>query len=638
MLKKYCTCIYILLCLSVNVLAGDGDYAVSKIPAELLKNADVVKRMEEVRFEVVDPGKSRLYHKYALTILNENGDRYARLVLGYDKLREIKSMDGKLYDADGKKIKELKKSEVKDLSGTSDISLMDDNRIKAHSFFHRLYPYTVEYESEVQLTGSFFFPAWDPLDNERISVEQSAMTVAAPVDFVIRYKAFNYKNEPTVQNEKNSRIYRWEAKNLEAIELEYAYPSWDYLAPMVYLAPAKFALEKYEGDMSTWQGFGKFIYALNEGRDKLPDAIKQKVHELADKISDPKEKISILYRYMQENTRYISIQLGIGGFQPFDAAYVAAKKYGDCKALSNYMYSLLKEAGIPACYTLVKAGRGATYLREDFPSNQFNHAILCVPLQKDTVWLECTSQTLPAGYLSSFTADRPVLLISENGGKLVRTPAYNISQNTQVRNVVASVNAEGLLNADIKTAYRAVQQDDLHHLIHDLSKEKQLEYLKEEIELPHYDVVKFDYKEHPSALPSIEENLELTALNYASITGKRLFVTPNVISRSGTKLKKDETRKYPVSFSYAYRDIDTAAIKVPAGYQPEAVPAPVNLDTKFGKYSSSVEVKGDQILYYRSMEKFSGEFPASDYNDLVKFYEQVYKSDRNRIVLVKKDQ
>ena len=638
MLKKYCACISVLLCLSVNVLAGDGDYAVSKIPADLLKNADVVKRAEEVRFEVIDPGKSRLYHKYALTILNENGDKYARLVLGYDKLREIKSMDGKLYDANGKKIKELRKSEVKDLSGTSDISLMEDNRIKAHSFFHRLYPYTVEYESEVQLTGSFFFPPWDPLDNERISVMQSAMTVVAPADFVIRYKSFNYNNEPAVQNEKGSKLYRWEAKNLEAIELEYAYPSWDYLAPMVYIAPAKFALEKYEGDMSTWQGFGKFIYSLNEGRDKLPDAVKQKVHELADKVSDPKEKIGILYRYMQENTRYISIQLGIGGFQPFDAVYVATKKYGDCKALSNYMYSLLKEAGIPACYTLVKSGRGVTYLREDFPSNQFNHAILCVPLSKDTVWLECTSQTLPAGYLSSFTADRPVLIINENGGKLVRTPAYTVSQNTQVRNVVASVNAEGFLKADIKTSYRAVQQDNLHHLIHDLSKEKQLEYLKEEIELPHYDVVKFDYKEHPSALPSIDEDLELTALNYASITGKRLFITPNIISRSGTKLKKDETRKYPVSLSYAYQDIDTAAIKVPAGYLPEAVPTPVNLDTKFGKYYSSVEVKGDQILYYRHMEKFSGEFPASDYNDLVKFYEQIYKSDRSRIVLVKKDQ
>ena len=61
---------------------------------------------------------------------------------------------------------------------------------------------------------------------------------------------------------------------------------------------------------------------------------------------------------MQNNTRYISIQLGIGGWRPFEAAYVASKGYGDCKALSNYMYSLLKEAGILSYYTLVKAGAG----------------------------------------------------------------------------------------------------------------------------------------------------------------------------------------------------------------------------------------------------------------------------------------
>ncbi|HRN55289.1 MAG TPA: DUF3857 domain-containing protein [Agriterribacter sp.] len=619
------------------VFANDGDYAVDKIPGALLKNAHVVKRMEDIRFEVLDLGKSRLYHKYALTILNENGDKYAMEVVGYDKLREFKSMEGNLYDANGKKIRSLKKSEIKDLSATDDISLMDDNRIKVHGFFHRLYPYTVEYETVVQFNCTYFFPLWDPVDNEKIAVMQSAITVVAPADFPVRYKAFNYTGEPEIKTEKGNKVYHWEIKDFEPIELEYAYPAWDYLVPMVYLAPAKFEIEKYQGDMSTWKGLGKFIYTLNQGRDKLPENIKQVVHQLADPVSDPKEKIARLYNYMQQNTRYISIQLGIGGLQPFDAAYVAARKYGDCKALSNYMYSLLKEAGIKSYYTLVKSGEGKNYFREDFPSDQFNHIILCVPLQKDTVWLECTSQTAPAGYLSGFTSNRPVLLVDEDGGKLVKTPHYGIDQNLQIRTASGQINDEGLLTININTRYRAMQQDDLHFLVNGYSHEKQLEYLKRGIDLPHYDVVKFEYKETKSALPVINEILDLTALNYASITGKRLFITPNIISRSSSKLKPDDKRKYPVSLNYEYRDIDTAVIEIPSGYTVENMPAPIKIESKFGKYSASVNVQADKIIYYRSIEKFSGQFPPSDYNDLVKFFDQIYKADRSRVVLVKKE-
>jgi transglutaminase-like putative cysteine protease len=627
----------VLLPAVLYVLAGEGDYAVDKIPDALLKNADVVKRMEEIRFEVPDIGKSRRYHKYAITVLNEKGDKYAVEVVGYDKLREYKSMEGSLFDAAGKKIRSLKKNEIKDLSATDDISLMDDNRVKVHGFYHRLYPYTVEYETVVQYNGTYFFPSWDPVDNEKISVVQSAITVVAPADFPVRYKSFNYKGEPETGTEKGNRTYRWEIKNFEAIELEYAYPAWDYLAPMLYLAPEKFEIEKYRGNMSTWQELGKFIYTLNEGRDMLPDHIRQTVHQIADPLTNPKEKITRLYNYMQQNTRYISIQLGIGGLQPFDAAYVAAKKYGDCKALSNYMYALLKEAGIKSHYTLVKSGNGRNYFREDFPSSQFNHVILCVPLQKDTVWLECTSQTAPAGYLGGFTSDRPVLLVDENGGRLVRTPKYNIEQNTQVRNAMGEISNEGLLTIHINSLYRGMQQDDLHFLVNGYSHEKQLEYLKRGIDLPHYDVVRFEYQETKSELPVISESLDLTALNYAAITGKRLFILPNIISRSSSKLKADDNRKYPVSLGYEYRDIDTATIAIPEGYRVEAMPPAVKIETKFGNYASSVKVQSNKIIYYRYMERFSGQFSPSDYNELVRFFDEIYKADRSRVVLVKKE-
>ena len=371
----------------------------------------------------------------------------------------------------------------------------------------------------------------------------------------------------------------------------------------------------------------------------MPDNVKQTVHKIADGIGSPTEKVARLYEYMQKNTRYISIQLGIGGWQPFDATYVATKGYGDCKALTNYMYSLLKEAGINSYYTVIRAGKNATYITDDFPSQQFNHVILCVPLsKKDSVWLECTSQTMQAGYLGDFTSDRYALLIDETGGKLVRTPKYGIKENLQTRIIKAKLEDEGTLKISADTRYTGIQQDDIHGMINHLSKDKVKEYLHEQLDFSTYDINQFDYKELKSTLPAITESLDITVSNYATITGKRLFIIPNVMTRSGRKLSQDSTRKYDIRLSYEYKDVDSVEIEIPKGYETEALPKPVVINSKFGNYSCTAKLKDNKLYYYRSIENNSGRFPAKDYNDLVKFYEAIYKADRSRVVLVKKEE
>ncbi len=192
------------------------------------------------------------------------------------------------------------------------------------------------------------------------------------------------------------------------------------------------------------------------------------------------------------------------------------------------MKSLLAAAGIRSHYTLVHAGDEETDFMEDFTVDQFNHIILCVPGAKDTTWLECTSQTSPAGYLGSFTNDRPVLLVTEQGGKLVRTPAYPADQNLQVRNIRAETDENGNLKVACNTRYTGLQQDDYHGVVNYLNKEKQIEYVKERLKLPSFDIKQLQYKEHADArpVPEMEEVLELSVPNYASVTGKRLFITP----------------------------------------------------------------------------------------------------------------
>src|SRR3546814_15272406 len=76
--------------------------------------------------------------------------------------------------------------------------------------------------------------------------------------------------------------------------------------------------------------------------------------------------------------------------------------YGDCKGLANYTQALLEVVGIPSVYTEVNAGDHQRSYLPDFASfGQGNHIILCVPLDGDTTWLECTSKETPFGYLRS---------------------------------------------------------------------------------------------------------------------------------------------------------------------------------------------------------------------------------------------
>lgn len=636
-MKKGVFVVVAFLIVALTAQADNGEYAVSKIPAALLKNADAVLRVEELRFEIISTKEAVHNYHYVITVLNENGDKWAEFSEYYDKLREVSSVQGYLYDVAGNQLKKMKSKDLQDISGSDDNNLIDDNRIKHHNFYYKVYPYTIEYEIEIRYRYTLFFPKWVPQGGERLSVEKSQVNIVCPNDYKFRYKAFQYSGEPVVSTEKGKRSSTWAVSNMPVIIKEIYQPPLHELTTVVIFGPTEFQMGDYKGNMQSWEDFGKFVYSLKQGRDVLPENIKSKVHQLVEGISDEKKKIQVLYEYMQNNTRYISIQLGIGGWQPFDAKFVAAKSYGDCKALTNYMCGILKEAGIKSYDTWVRAGEYTNYITEDFPSQQFNHVILCVPLKNDTVWLECTSQTTPAGYMGGFTGNRYALLVNENGGKLVRTPRYGLKENLQLRKINAVLNEDGMLNVECATQYGGMQQDDIHGLINHLSKDKVKEYLHKQLDFATYDINKFDYKENKASLPSIDESLDITVSNYATITGKRLFIIPNVMTRTHRKLSIDTARKYDLELGFEYKDVDSVEIELPKGYGPEAMPQDVSVSSKFGKYTCSVKLKDNKLFYYRSIERYGGRFPAKDYNDLVKFYETIYKADRNKVVLVKNE-
>src|SRR6185503_6005466 len=223
-MRKKLIVVAFLLMIAVQAMADAGEYAVSRIPSALLKNADVVLRFEDMRFEIINPREAVQYYHYVITILNENGDDWAGFSEYYDRLREVTSVQGYLYDALGNQVRKMRSKDLEDVSGVDEISLMDDNRIKRHNFYYKAYPYTVEYTVEIRYRHTMFFPGWIPQGGEKISVEQSRATIICPEDYKFRYKAFNYPGDPVIATENKKRTSTWIVKNLPAIVREVYQP------------------------------------------------------------------------------------------------------------------------------------------------------------------------------------------------------------------------------------------------------------------------------------------------------------------------------------------------------------------------------------------------------------------------------
>ena len=611
------------------------DYAISKIPDSLLKGANAVKRISTIAFEMQDLDDIVIREKEAITILNEAADDFALLYEPYSSFSKISSIEGTLYDAYGNKIKSLKPKDVVDRSSVSDFSIDEDSRVKTHHFYYRSYPYTVEYEVVRKSKSSYMLPALMPAPTYYISVEKSSISLTLPATYNLRYKAVNCSNQPVVVQQGATKKLTCSLNGIKALAREPWSPRISAITPYLLFAPTEFAMGDYKGNMANWTEFGKFSAALNKDRDRLPETFIQKAVEVTSGLLTAHEKVEALYHYLQKNTRYISIQRGIGGLQPLPAEYVATKGYGDCKALSNYMYSLLKAVNIKSHYTLVGAGEQFFNVDEQFPTDRFNHVILCVPLQKDTMWLECTSQTEAAGYQGSFTGNRKALLITDEGGVLVDTKKYGINENTQLRSIKAVLGTDGVLKLQSRAVYSAMQQDELDGKINNLTKDKLKESLNEDLGLATYTINQFAYNQKKGRIPTVDETLDLDVEGYANITGKRIFINPNVLNRTATRLLEPE-RKLPLHFSMSWRDVDSVEIEVPEGYEVEAMPATVQLQNEFGSYHSSVQFAGNKIKFVRVREQYGGQHAASKWAAFMDFYNQIVKADTGQMVLRKK--
>ena len=605
-------------------------------PENLRENANSIVINQSIDIEINSRKSFTIKKHKVVRVLNELGLKNVDAIEYYDSSTKIKMIDATMYNAFGKVIKSFKQKDFKDQSVADGFSVITENRMVFLDYTPTEYPFTLVYDSEVVDDNTAFIPAWIPIDDPYEGVLKSTIKISYPDDLGFKFKEQNFEGYSIVKKEEQGVIL-YTLENAPAIKYEDLTPSFPKIVPKVVFGLEKFSLKGVEGTATNWQDFGKWVYAnlLSDTEEIKPETI-EKIKLLIGDEKDPVKKAKTIYKYVQDKTRYVSVQLGIGGWKPMLAKDVDRLGYGDCKALSNYTRSLLKAFDVPTFYTIIYAGNSKNDIQNDFVSMQGNHAILALPNQDKLTFLECTSQTSPFGFEGDFTDDRYALIVKPDGGEIVKTTSYLEKDNNQKMNSSYTVSEDGRITCAIEIKSKGVAYDNSYHIEKEPA-EKIKEHYKEVFgNLLNLTINNYSFENDKENI-LFTEKIQCSATNYSSVNNNTIIFPLNAFNQYSVVPQRYRTRNNPFEISRGFFDEDEIQISLPENYVIDAKPNNFVLKDKYGEYNAEiVVVSPTKIIYKRSFLLKKGYYDKSEYENFRKFIEQIAKADNSKIALIKK--
>lgn len=627
----------IVLSFGYSSLAQEN-YNVKLISEELKENANAVIRVHNKFIEVSALDQMIISEYRVVTILNRFGNQHSGTQENYDdSSRSILKISATILDSEGHVIKKFKKSEFKDVSAVSNGQMFMDDRIKYIEYKPSSYPYTIIFESKVKERSTAHLRGWVPIEGYYVGLEKSTYKLINQTTSEHKFKRYNTEGYNLSFNDKKEGLF-FIAENLKAIERESMSPDFLEIMPWVRVALNEFELKGVLGTCENWKEFGLWQYhELLDKRDVIDEQTKQVISDLVVGATSEKEKVKRIYKYVQDNTRYVGVQLGIGGWQPIEASEVDRVKYGDCKGLTNYTKALLKSQDIEAFYTLVFSGTNKKNIDSSFTSLQGNHVFLSVPLDDETVWLECTSQTIPFGFIGNSTDDRDVLVVKPTGGEIVHTPVYDEFINTYSASATVSLDIKGKMVADFNSESKGLQY------YYQSYKERLKPSELEERYLGAWNYLN-GIKLHEKNIVLDKENivfnesLKVSVSNYVSKAGNKLLVPINPFNRLTDLPIKYLDRKLPFKTERSFLDNDVYKFTIPDSYMIEILPENFELSSEFGDYKIVInKVDDNTINYKRQLTLREGVFSKEKYSNYRNFIKKIIRKDKSKFILTKKE-
>ncbi len=612
-----------------------------KTNAVLLYSEDVLS--------VQSNGKIKKVERRVYKILRQDGRQYGTIRADFDAESKISNMHGWCIPAQGKDYEVKEKDAIETaLLGVQNGELITDLKSKILTIPAADPGNVVGYEIEQELRPYVMQDIW-AFQDVGVPVREAHYSLQLPAGW--EYKAA-WLNHAELAPSGGGGQWQWVVNDVKAIKPEAGMPPWQSVAGFMVVSLFGNATGRNNG-FQDWKAMGIWESGLANGRREASPEIKKKTAEITANAPTTLAKMRALAEFMQKDIRYVAIQLGIGGWQPHPAPEIFLHKYGDCKDKATLLSTMLNEIGVESYYLDINTERG-TITPATPATRWFDHVVLAIRLPEQVndpslhmiishpklgrlLIFDPTDEFTPFGHLRGELQESYALLVTADGGELMKVPQLPAAMSGVVRTAKLELTSTGTLSGEFVEQrngdYGTQQRARLKSVTKDADRVKVIETLISH-SLSAFQLTKASFSNLNQVDQPFGYQYSLVAQNYAKTAGNLLLVRPRVLgSNSSDLLEKKEPRMFPVEFDGPAKNMDTIEITVPAGYEVDDLPPAVDVDYSFASYHSKTEAAGNVLRYTRTFEIKELSVPLNKMDDLKKFYRIIAGDERNTAVL-----
>jgi len=639
--------------------AVTGAYADDQIPAWMTqaargvvpsydKDVPAVVLHDEQQITYSD-GRLLSVENYAVKLLSKEGRRFAVARAYYlVSSGKVKDIVAWLIRPDGT-TKAYDKKSVLDIIADKD-DVYNEGRIKLIDASGDVETgYVFGYTIISEDTPLFYQDTWR--FQGRLPTLLSRYSISLPAGWSASSITFN---SPEIKPTVNGTTYSWEMRGLKSVLPEPMSPAIVNLVPRIAV--------NYGPDNKTqtrdrvfedWTEVSRWATAMYDPQVVMDDNIAGKARDLTEGSQTELDRIRAIGNYVQ-NLQYISIDIGVGygnGYRPRSSALVMSRGYGDCKDKANLMRAMLRALKIEAYPIAIYSG-DPTYVRSQWASpRQFNHCIIAVKVSDSTVGptvishptlgrlliFDATDPYTPVGDLPDYLQGSMALLIAGEKGGLVQMPISPPDTDVLDRRIDAEISVTGEVAGKILERASGQISTTFRRELREYSSADYRKAVESWLTRGSSGATLIDVRSKDRASEAgFDLDVTFAAPRYGQLMQDRLLVFKTVVvgRRNDISLTKSR-RTNPIEIdSFSMRE--TAVFGLPPGFVVDETPDPVKLETTFGSYSTSYEVKGDKLYFTRDLITRRKLLPADQYGMVKEFYTKIRDAEQSPVVLIRK--